>query len=279
MPSPVHLTCCQTAPDIDQRARTAADMRAAVRHALDCGADVVVLPELASCGYAFESSEEARGVAEPRDGETVRSWSAELAGSAAILVGGFCELGDDGRVFNSAAVVGADGLLVVYRKAHLWGREPEFFVAGDGAAPVVETPHGRLGVCICYDLEFPELTRGLALRGADIIVAPTNWPRSTPPPGERSMLVTLAMATACLNGVFVAVCDRTGAERGSEYEGSTVIAGPDGWVLDGPPIDRVNGEVSAQCDIQLARDKRTGRFNDAFADRRVDVYDRLDTRR
>ena len=73
------------------------------------------------------------------------------------MVGGFCELGEDGRLYNSAAVVDATGVLGVYRKIHLWDREKLFFGPGHAAAPVVATRVGRIGVAVCYDLFFPEL--------------------------------------------------------------------------------------------------------------------------
>ena len=94
-----------------------------------------------------------------------------------MVVGGFCELGEGGRLFNSAAVVDRSGVLAVYRKLHLWNDESSWFTPGSEPAPVVDTVHGRIGVGVCYDIEFPELTRGLALAGADLVALPTNWPR------------------------------------------------------------------------------------------------------
>jgi predicted amidohydrolase len=221
----------------------------------------------------FRSAEEARSLAEPVDGPQVSSWVAAVSGTPSVVVAGFCEAGEGGNVYNSAAIVDRDGVLGVYRKAHLWGAEPEVFTAGAAPPPVIDTEQGRIGIAICYDLEFPELTRGLALRGAEVIAAPTNWPRTRPPSGERSMLVTLAMATARLSRIFLVVCDRTGEERGSEFEGASVVAGPDGWLRAGPPADRAAVTLFADCDLDMARDKQTGELNDAFADRRPLVYD------
>ena len=88
----------------------------------------------------------------------------------------------------------------------------------------MRTKHGRIGVGICYDIEFPELTRGLALDGAELLVFPTNWPRDASPQSSEPMLQLLARATAYLNRVFVAVCDRGGSERGLAFLGGTVIS-------------------------------------------------------
>ena len=98
------------------------------------------------------------------------------------VVAGFCELGEDGRLYNSAAVVSGDAVLAVYRKAHLWDAEKLVFTPGGGPPPVVDLPFGRVGLMICYDLEFPEWVRLAALGGADLIAAPVNWPAMPVPP-------------------------------------------------------------------------------------------------
>jgi predicted amidohydrolase len=136
----------------------------------------------------------------------------------------------------------------------------------------VATRYGRIGLAVCYDIEFPELTRGLALGGAELIALPANWPHDTMPPNGRSILHSLAAVTAYFNRVFVAVCDRCGSERGVAFEGGSVITDPDGWLAAGPVANRGPETVSAVCDLARARDKRTGRHNDALADRRPDQY-------
>src|ERR1700689_1334076 len=115
------------------------------------------------------------------DSETPRQWPALAGEHQLVIVGGFCERGADGRLFNSAALVDASGTRVVYRKAHLWDQEKLVFTPGDAPPPVVETAIGRVGVMICYDLEFPEWVRLAALDGADLIAAPVNWPATASP--------------------------------------------------------------------------------------------------
>jgi predicted amidohydrolase len=188
------------------------------------------------------------------------------------VIGGFAELGADGTLYNSAAVVNGDGVQAVYRKLHLWDQELRWFTAGEDPAPVIETPHGRIGLAICYDIEFPELTRGLALQGADLIALPANWPHDDPSPDSRPILHSLAAMTAYFNKVFVGVCDRCGTERGEEFEGGSVIAGPRGGLLAGPVATRGIETIAADCELSSARDKRTSASNDAFADRRPEHY-------
>jgi predicted amidohydrolase len=264
-----HVVCRQLAPRIaDLEANRALSVRA-IREAVDAGAGIVVLPELVTSGYVFASREEARSVAIAPDHPLFADWAAEAARGPAVVVGGFCELGDDGNLYNSAAVVDAGGVLAVYRKTHLWDTEKEVFEPGAELPPVVETPAGRIGVLVCYDLEFPELTRSLALRGADLLAVPTNWPVVDRPPGERPPEVIIAQAAARTNRVFVACCDRTGTERGQEWMAGTTLIDEMGWVLAA-----VDGEGAAAADMDLprARVKTITERADTLLDRRPELY-------
>jgi 5-aminopentanamidase len=271
----VRVACQQLPVEVGQLERNRALTREAVREAVSAGARLVVLPELGNSGYVFESTEEARACAEPADGATLRSWSEEAERGDAVVIGGFCELGEDGLLYNSAAVVDGGGVLAVYRKLHLWDQEQLVFEPGRECAPVVETRVGRIGLAICYDLNFPEVARGLALAGADIVTLPTNWPRYPRPEGERPIEVALAMASAHVSHVFVAACDRCGEERGVEWTGGSVICDEWGWPLAGPVPGYGSGLLLADCDFALARSKAWNERNDVFGDRRPELY-RLD---
>jgi predicted amidohydrolase len=272
----VQLACCQLAPDVEDPRGNAERARGAIAAAVSGGADIVVVPELVNSGYVFESADEARAAAVAADGELLRGWAREAARGSAMVVGGFCELGDDGRVYNSSALVDGDGVVAVYRKLHLWAYEQRWFARGDAPAPVVATRFGRIGLGVCYDLEFPELTRGLALAGAELIVLPTNWPREPKEleaaRGGMPILSMLASCTAYLNKVFVAVCDRCGTERGLAFEGGSAIADPRGAVLAAAPPDGEEHTLVATGDLAAAADKSSGELNDAFSDRRPDQY-------
>ena len=233
---------------------------------------IVLLPELASSGYVFESLDEARSCGEPADGPTVSAWAVGAAHFGMVVIGGFAELGDDGSLYNSTAVVGPDGLLAVYRKTHLWDREKLWFTPGSERPPVVETPFGRIGVAVCYDLYFPELTRGLALAGADLIALPANLPLFPRPEGERPVEIALAQATAHVNKVWVAVCDRAGPERGVEWTGASCIVDPDGWLAAGPARDYGFDLIGADCELERSRNKAWGERNDVVGDLRPELY-------
>jgi predicted amidohydrolase len=268
----VRIACAQVAPKVGDGEGNRAAALAAVREAVGAGARIVLLPELVTSGYVFESADEARALAQPVDGPALSEWADEAARAGAVIVGGFSELGEDGGVYNSAAVVGPDELLAVYRKTHLWDREQLCFEPGAEAAPVVETPFGRIGVAVCYDLYFPELTRGLALAGADLVAVPANLPLFPRPEGERPVEIALAQATAHVSKVWVAVCDRTGPERGVEWTGASCIVDPDGWLAAGPVDGYGEGILYADCNLGLARDKTWGERNDVVEDLRPELY-------
>jgi predicted amidohydrolase len=265
-----HTACAQLAPvfgDVDANRARAAE---AVESAAQAGADLVVLPELCTTGYAFADESEARELAEPADGPTLAEWRALAAGHRVVIVGGFCELDTKGATRNSALIVDPDGSSRVYRKTHLWDREQLTFVAGTEPPPVIDTSAGRVGVAICYDAFFPEVMRSLALAGAAVIAVPMNSPIVDAPTEPLAVEVVLALAAAHVNRVFVAQADRAGTERGIRWANASVICDPDGLLLAGP----VTGPalLSAACDLERARDKALGARNDVLADRRPHLY-------
>jgi predicted amidohydrolase len=246
---------------------------AAVTEAAAAGARLVVLPELVNSGYVFEDAAEARTLAEPaEDGPTVSAWRRLARMHDMVIVGGFCELAD-GRVSNSQVMVDPGGLRAVYRKAHLWNDEQDVFAPGDAHPPVIRTAIGRIGMMVCYDLEFPEWVRSAALAGADLLAVSTNWPLSPVPMGERSVLVAHAQVAAAANRMFVAVADRCAAERGVQWVCGTSIMRPDGYPLAGPVLEDRPAVLVADCDLSTARNKAAGPRNDVHRDRRADLYE------
>lgn len=264
------IACLPFAPRLGETAANQRTITDTLSTASAAGADVIVLPELATSGYVFRTPEEVQGCALSVDGPEIAAWSTALNGKS-VAVAGFPERGADGRVYNSAALIDASGVQTVHRKAHLWDREKLYFTPGDGPAPVVDTAFGRIAVLICYDLEFPEYTRRAALDGADLLAVPVNWPLLSRPHGERPPEVVIAQAAARVNRTVIAVCDRGGRERGQEWMEGTSIIGQDGWVLaSGTSTD--DGGVWAQADLEASRDKQLNGHNDLFGDRRPELY-------
>ena len=269
------VACCQLVPAFGDLAANRDLTARAVSEAAAAGASVVVLPELVSSGYVFASQAEARACAETADGATVTLWTRLAARHGIVIVGGFCEQAG-GELFNSAALADPAGLRCVYRKAHLWDRERLWFTPGSAAPPVVTTPFGRIAVMICYDLEFPEWVRLPALDGAQLLCAPVNWPAAPHPAGERAAEIIRVQADAGVNRMFIAACDRDGAERGVEWVAGSVIVDPDGWPLAGPA--QATGSttvISAACRLSDALDKAVSPLSDIHGDRRPELYGRV----
>jgi 5-aminopentanamidase len=265
------VACCQLAPQLGDPAANRELAVSAIEDAAGQGADIVVVPELMSSGYVFESQAEAMALAEAPDGPMVTAWTRLAAEHDLVIVGGFCEAAG-AQVFNSAVLVDASGVRCLYRKAHLWDAEPRWFARGGEPPPVVATRHGRIAVMICYDLEFPEWVRLPALDGAQLLCAPVNWPAYRRPDGERPSEVFRVQADAAVNRMFVAACDRVGPERGVAWVGGSVIVDADGWPLAGGWAVEQPVTLLAECDLDLALDKATSPNNDVHGDRRPELY-------
>jgi predicted amidohydrolase len=253
----------------------------AVARAAAHGARLVVLPELAACGGVITSTEQAHAAAEAIDGPTV-ALLAELSDRhGCVIVAGLAEVGEGTQVHNSAVVLDRGTLVATYRKVHLWGAEKDAFEPGGHPPPVVRTSAGRVGVMVCYDLEFPEWVRLAAESGAEVLAVPVNWPLRAERDPQRPFEVVKAQAAAVTYRVNVAVADRCGVEAGIGWYGGSLVCDVDGNLLAGPACagsgDSDDGTavptvLVAEVDLAAARDKRLGPFNDALADRRPDLY-------
>ena len=268
------VACQQLAPVLGDLPGNAARAQAAIDAAIAAGAEVVVLPELCTSGYMFESPEEAAESAIARDDSILAGWEQAASTSGVVVAGGFCEHGDDGRIYNSAVVYPGipDAEPVFYRKLHLWDREKLVFSPGSELPPVCETGAGRVALIICYDLEFPELTRTLALAGTQLLLVPTNWPAVPRPDGERPPEAVIAMAAARVNRMAIAIADRCGSERGQDWTQGTTIIGADGWVA---AESRQPGMLIGEVDCDAALDKRLTDQAHLFDDRRPEFYGSL----
>jgi predicted amidohydrolase len=193
---------------------------------------------------------------------------------ATIMVG-LLEKDEQGRVFNTALIAGPEGILGTYRKTHLpFLGVDRFLTSGNALHPPLETPVGRVGMLICYDLRFPEPCRALALMGAQIVLLSTAWPSAATLYPEF-----VAQTRAAENGIFLVAANRIGEERRASYLGHSRIIGPDGEVLAQAGGDE---ETILYADIDPSRSDRkkrvflAGEYElDLFNDRRPDLYGRI----
>ena len=243
------------------------------------GAGIVVLPELCVPWYTADRAE-LEGEAEPLDGPTVEAWSGVAAAHGGVIVGGFCEregAATGGILYNSAVAVSRDGVIGHYRKLHLFDSEKLCFAPGDLGLPTFETPFGRLGMCVCYDLRFVEVVRVLALSGADLICVPTAWiggfDRRALDDGELIPHAQGALLQANLSQVFIACASQAGDLGDLHFLGSSILADPYGQVVAGP-LARDSDELQvARLDLaDAARAQVRSELIRPRADRRTDVY-------
>jgi predicted amidohydrolase len=241
----------------DQAARSMARTLAG----LAGGTDVAVFPELALTGYVVDSSLEER--AGPADQEHL-SLVADAARRAEITaVVGFPERAG-GALHNAAAVIDSDGSLAgVYRKTHLFGAEREVFTPGDALVPVT-TRHGVLGVLVCYDLEFPEAARALALAGAEVLVVPTA---NMQPYGDQHDCYMRSRASE--NGIPLAVANYAGVDPTFRYLGASAIVTGRGEVVRRAPKE---GAVVLRAAVDLESPGLRDPELDYLRRRRTDLY-------
>jgi predicted amidohydrolase len=269
----VRVAVAQIEPALGENERNLAVCLARLEDAAAAGAELLVLPECSIPGYVFESADEARPYAEPVPGPVTDALAAACARLGMHVVCGLLETdGDD--VCNTAVLVGPEGLIGSYRKTHLPFLGVDRFTRPGDELALFDTPLGRIGVEICYDLRFPELTRALALAGADIVVLPTNWPLAAQANAEL-----LAPARAYENRIYLLVANRVGRERTAEFCGRSQIVDPTGTRL--VETDTTSEALLvADIDIEKARDKSiipaAGEYEmHLFGHRRPELYGAL----
>jgi predicted amidohydrolase len=230
-------------------------------------ADLVVLPELGNSGYLFTTRKEVRAVAESIPGPTTEFLHRVARRQSCYLALGMPERAG-GRFYNSAVLVGPEGLIGTYRKVHLFYEEKHFFEAGDLGFPLFEVDGVKLGVLVCFDHMFPEAARTLALQGAQIICHPSNLVLP-----EYGQLTTRVRSIE--NRVFWVLANRCGVEerkgRKLIYTGCSQIIAPSGTILAGAPAQETSLCV-VEIDPSLARNKQVTQLNDLFDDRRLEFY-------
>jgi predicted amidohydrolase len=247
--------------------RVAANLRHVIDALAAVEADILVLPELAFTGYHFRDRDECLALAEdPADSPTLQALTALCRDRRLHLVAGFAERERD-KVFNSALLIGPQGLVHSYRKLHLFNNEFNYFDPGDRALRVHEVGGVKLGMMVCFDWAFPEVTRVLALQGAQVLCHPSNLVLG---------YCQQAMLTRCLeNGVFAVTTNRFGADtrpHGSvRFTGRSQVVAPGGRLLVRAPSQRESLTV-VDIDPALALDKTFTPRNHLFSDRRPEYY-------
>jgi predicted amidohydrolase len=239
--------------------------RQAVDEAARLKTDCVVLPELHLTG--FVAPDRLPHVAEAWPGHTLAGLIERAASRRMGLCTSFVEAAEDGSVSNTAVLAGPDGrILSTYRKTHLFDAERRLYTPGNELAEPVDFLGAATGLLVCYDVEFPEAARILALAGAERILIPSA---NMAPWGPRHRVFVTARALE--NHLFVAYCNRCGEGPGMTYCGGSVIIDPMGEVLCEAGAEEA--VICAEIDMDVLT-KSTEVF-DYRLERRPDLYDQL----
>ncbi len=238
-----------------------AALEAAARTAAAGGARLLVAAELFLSGYATDPA----GRAEPADGPGARAVAGIAADHGLSIVYGYPER-DGADVYNAAQLIAPYGYpLANYRKTHLFGDfERKFFTPGGTQVVQADVDGLRVGLLICYDVEFPEAVRAHALAGTELLLVPTALMRP-----YEFVARTLVPARAYESQLYVAYANRVGAEGEHHFAGLSCLAAPDGTV-------RVRaghtGEDLVLADVDPARIACARRDNTYLADLRPELY-------
>lgn len=242
----------------------------AIRHLESLSAsnvDLAVFPEAFLTGYCVDSAADAHRIATSQQALIPLREVCDRLSITAIV--GFAER-QGNTVRNSAALLEPKREPQIYRKTHLPELGLDKFVEAGDELPLFETRLGRIGLLICFDMRFPEPARVLALRGAELIVLPTNWPE-----GAETSAEHVAIARAAENRVFFATCNRVGEENGFRFIGKSKIVHPSGKVIAAAGTEEEI--ILADIDLAEARIKRNvmipGKYEtEVFESRRPELY-------
>jgi N-carbamoylputrescine amidase len=284
----IALVQMRCGPEPEKNFARAIDM---IRDAAEKGAQIVCLPELFRSQYFcqtedhknFELAEEIPGKSTLALGEVARK-------TGVVIIASLFEKRSAGLYHNTAVIIGADGnMLGKYRKMHIPDdplyHEKFYFAPGDLGFQAWPTPHGKVGVCVCWDQWYPEAARLTALHGAEIIFYPTaiGWhPSEKKQFGatQHAAWETIQRSHAIANGCYIAVPNRVGHEApaggdGIEFWGQSFVCGPDGEIIAKGSLDR---EEIVMADVDWSRVNEQRTHWPFLRDRRVDAYGEINRR-
>ncbi|HEX9133457.1 MAG TPA: nitrilase-related carbon-nitrogen hydrolase [Ktedonobacteraceae bacterium] len=263
------VAAIQYEPTLGQKEKNVTDLLRLVEEAAQHNARLIVLPEMATTGYCWESRAEIAPYVEPIPGPTTDRFQQLATQYDCYIAVSLAEVDPATNVYyNCMALIGPQGLIGTYRKIHSYLSEPRWARDGDLGMPVWETPLGRLAGLICMDAVYFEAARIPALNKADVLLFPTNWL-------EEKCPSSWWMARAFENGVYFIAADRYGLERGVQFSGGSCVIDPDGVIQD--YLDSGEGIVYGEVDLSRSHNKNWGSsqaevIGDRLADRQPAEY-------
>lgn len=270
MKDKIKLAIAQISSKRENKEENLKKIESATVRAKSLGADLVIFPELSLTGYVVR--DQLYDLAETVPGPSTNKVSEIARTTGLYVIFGMPELSEKTRatMFNTAVFVGPDGLIGKYRKMHLPTHsvfeEKRHFRPGYHSA-VFNTSIGSIGLCICYDVFFPEVTRLARLQGAQMIVC-----ISASPAVRRSYFEILTAARALENTAFLAYVNLVGVEDGLQFWGGSRLIGPTGDIVKKAKYDEEDFLV---CDINFNDIKAAETFIPTLKDLRPELFDKL----
>ncbi len=254
------------APKLGEKERNIRELMEMVREAARNGAKLIVTPEMGCTGYCWYDRHEITPQVENVPGPTTEKFAEISRSFGCWIVKNIAEVDPVTNIYyNTFALIGPEGFIGKYRKVHPFVAEPKWAKDGDLGFPVWQTDIGNIGGCICMDGFFVESIRVPALKGADVIVYPTNWLL------EKCPCPTW-ITRAFENGVYFVAADRWDYERTVQFSGGSCILNPDG-TIQAHTQEHADVIVYGEIDIAKAREKRfMGGSENKILDRRPDQY-------
>jgi predicted amidohydrolase len=264
--STIHkVAAIQFEPTMFEKERNIARLFELCEQAATAGARLIVTPEMGTTGYCWFDRAEVAPFVETIPGPTTSRFAALARKHECYIVVGMPEVDEDGIYFNTAVLIGPDGVVGRHRKTHPYISEPKWAAAGDLHNQVFETPIGCIALLICMDIHFIETARLMALGGADVICHISNWlAERTPAP--------YWISRAFENGCYVIESNRWGLERTVQFSGGSCVIAPDGEVI--AALDKGDRVLLSEIDLDAARARRV-LGQSVFAQRRPELYPEL----
>ena len=254
----------------EDKAENLIRMQKVVAKAKKQAADLIIFPELSLTGYVVR--DQIYELAETIPGQSCKIIEETARKAKSHIIFGMPELSEKTQaiIHNTAVLIGPEGLIGKYRKMHLPTHsvfeEKRYFRPGYQTS-VFDTALGRIGLIICYDIFFPELSRLTRLKGAQLIVC-----ISASPSTRRTFFETLTIARAMENAAFLAYVNLVGIEDGLQFWGGSRIVGPSGKVLVQAKYDEEDFVI---CDVDYADIRSVETFVPTLKDLRPELFDEL----
>ena len=259
----------QTAGFAADVAANLATLPATAGAAASAGAALLLCPECWLCGYHIGAA--VSTLAQSADGPAAQRIAAIARQHGIAIAYGYAEReAGSGLIYNSVQVIGADGaVLSHYRKTHLFGADERCaYRAGDRFAPPFEFAGFNVGLLICYDVEYPEAVRSLALMGADVVLIPTALTDE-----YAAVPQFIVPARSIENQLYIAYCNHAGVENGMRFLGGSCLTGMDGNALAAAGV----GEALIIGEISRRAQQAAAKTYSYHSDRRPELYGLLTT--